>query len=106
MIDHADIKQTILKTKHEDPDFSVIHMRLGDASATNQCLMSSINYEAIDDFQVVYQDDLLMYSSPEEKYFKHLRLALQKLKNSQSFAIRNKYELIEHETEFTGPKVS
>lgn len=45
-------------------------------------LTNSICYGVIDEFFVVYLDDLLIYSISREDHIWHLKLLLQKLKDN------------------------
>ena len=43
-------------------------------------LMNSIMGEYIDDFMLVYLDDILVFSTTEHEYENHLRLVFQQLR--------------------------
>lgn len=45
-----------------------------NAPATFQSLMNSVFYDYMDDFVVVYIDDLLIFIENEEDHFRHLEL--------------------------------
>jgi hypothetical protein len=49
-------------------------------------LMNKVFMEYLDQFVVVFIDDILVYSSNEETHEDHLRLVLQKLRDNQLYA--------------------
>jgi hypothetical protein len=54
----------------------VMYFGLTNALAYFMCLMNKVFMEYVDNFFVVFIDDILVYSRSEEE---HLRLVLQKL---------------------------
>ena len=55
-------------------------------------LMNRVFKEYLDDFVIVFIDDILIYSLSEEEHEKHLRLILQRLREKQMFGKLKKYE--------------
>ena len=53
---------------------------LTNAPATFMCLMNSVLSMYLDNFVLVFLDDILVYSKNEEEHEEHLRLTLQVLK--------------------------
>jgi hypothetical protein len=49
-------------------------------------LMNKVFMEYLDQFVVVFIDDILVYSQSEEAHESHLRLVLQKLRDNQLYA--------------------
>jgi hypothetical protein len=49
-------------------------------------LMNKVFMEYLDQFVVVFIDDILVYSQSEEAHENHLRLVLQKLRDNQLYA--------------------
>ena len=60
----------------------------------------------LDEFVVVFLDDILIYSKSEEEHLKHLRLVLQKLREYHLFAKMSKCAFQLQEVEFLGHVVS
>ena len=56
----------------------------------------------LDQFVVVFIDDILIYSKTEEKYENHLRIVLQALREHQLYAKFSKYEFWLTEVKFLG----
>ena len=50
------------------------------------CLMNSIFNKYLDNFVLVFLDDILIYSNNEEEHEEHLRLTLQFLREHQLYA--------------------
>lgn len=86
-------------------EFLVMPMGLPNAPATFQSLMNSIFYDLLDDFMVMYLDDILVYRDSREENLRHLRTVLQRLKDNSFYVGENKYELMTDETEFLGLRV-
>jgi Zn-dependent M16 (insulinase) family peptidase len=59
---------------------------LTNASAYFMNLMNKLFMEYLDQFVVVFIDDILIYSQNEEKHEDQLRLVLQKLHDNQLYA--------------------
>jgi hypothetical protein len=56
-------------------------------------LMNKVFMEYLDQFMVVFIDDILVYSQSEETLEDHLRLVLQKLRDNQLYVKFSKYDL-------------
>ena len=63
---------------------------LTNAPATFMGLMNDILRPYLDDFVIVFLDDILIYSKDEETHARHLRLVLQKLREHQLYAKESK----------------
>jgi hypothetical protein len=59
---------------------------LTNALAYFMNLMNKVFMEFLDQFVVVFIDDILVYSQNEETHEDHLRLVLQKLRENQVYA--------------------
>jgi hypothetical protein len=65
---------------------------LMNAPAHFMYLMNSVFMPELDQFVVVFIDDILVYSKSSEEYEDHLRIVLQRLREHQLYAKFNKYE--------------
>lgn len=97
-----DVEKTAFKTKYGNFEFLVMPMGLRNAPATFQALMNSIFGDCIEDFIVIYLDDILIFSESREDHLRHLRLVLSRLKEHQLYIGKKKFELMLEETEFLG----
>jgi len=64
--------------------------------------MNRIFHPYLDQFVVVFIDDILVYSKSEEEHVEHLRIVLQVLKEKQLFAKFSKCEFWLREVSFLG----
>jgi hypothetical protein len=65
-------------------------------------LMNKVFMEYLDQFFVVFIDDILVYSQNEEAHEDHLRLVLQKLRDNQLYAKFSKCDFWLKEVAFLG----
>lgn len=49
-------------------------------------LMNKVFHDWLDNFIIVFIDDILVYSKTQEEHKQHLRLALQRLRDQQLYA--------------------
>ena len=80
--------------------------RLTNAPAAFMDLMHWVFQPYLDQFVVVFVDDILIYSQLEEEHEDHLRIVLQALKEHQLYAKFNKCEFWLIEVRFLGHVVS
>ncbi|WVZ51939.1 hypothetical protein U9M48_003036 [Paspalum notatum var. saurae] len=71
-----------------------IKIRLTNALAYFMNLMNLILKEELDQFMVVFTDDILIYSKTYEEHGKHLRVVLEKLRKNQLFGKFSKCEFL------------
>jgi Reverse transcriptase (RNA-dependent DNA polymerase) len=64
--------------------------------------MNNIFYDFIDEFMVVYMDDLLIYSKNEEEHLKHVEKVLKRLKEHRLYVSPKKCVFMSTEMEFLG----
>ena len=65
-------------------------------------LMNDVLADYLDDFVVVFLDDILIYSKTIEDHVVHLWKVLQKLREHQLFAKASKCEIAYESIEFLG----
>lgn len=98
----GDEEKTAFKTRYGHFEFLVMPMGLRNAPATFQALMNAIFRDCIDEFVVIYLDDILVFSDSREEHLNHLRIVLTRLRDNQLYIGNKKYELMQEETEFVG----
>ena len=73
-------EKTAFVTRYGLFEYTVLPLGLCNAPSTFQRLMNSVMGEYIDDFVLVYLDDILVFSSTQHEYDNHLRLVFQQLR--------------------------
>ena len=66
------------------------------------CLMNSIFNKYLDQFVLIFIDDILIYSKMEEEHQQHLRIVLQTLRDHQLYANFDKCEFFKKEIQYLG----
>jgi hypothetical protein len=56
---------------------------LANAPATFQAMVNAIFSDQMDNFLLVYLDDLLVFSETEEEHLQHLTMVLQRLQDNK-----------------------
>jgi hypothetical protein len=74
-----DIEKTTFNTRYEHYEYVVMSFGLTNTPSAFMEDMNGMLHEYLDDFVVVFLDDILTYSHTEEKYERHLSLVLDSL---------------------------
>ena len=61
-------------------EFTVVPFGLSNAPIVFMCLMNGVFKEYLDNFVIVFLDDILNYSETKKEHEKHLRMVLQVLR--------------------------
>ena len=80
--------------------------KLANAPAAFMDLMHKVFQPYLDQFVVVFVDNILIYSQSEEEHEDHLRIVLQALREHQLYSKFSKCELWLTEVKFLGHVVS
>ena len=102
----TDIPKTAFRTRYGHFDFTVMPFGLTNALAAFMDLMHRIFQPYLDQFVVVFVDDILIYSQSEWEHEYHLRIVLQLLRDHQLYAKFSKCEFWLTEVRFLGHVVS
>jgi hypothetical protein len=97
-----DVPKTAFRTRYGSFQFRVLPFGLTNAPATFQALMNSVFAEFLDDFIVVYLDDILIFSKTKEEHERHVRLALDRLREHKLYAKASKCEFMKQVMPFLG----
>ena len=79
---------------------------LTNAPAVFIDLMNRVFHQYLDQFVVVFIDDILVYSANEDDHMQHLRTVLQTLREKQLFAKFKKCDFWLEEISFLGHIIS
>ena len=102
----ADIPKTTFRTRYGHFEFTVMPFGLTNAPAAFMGLMNRVFQPYLDQFVVVFVDDILIYSQSEVEHEDHLRIVLQLLRDHQFYAKFSKCEFWLAEVGFLGHVVS
>ncbi len=77
-----DIPKTAFTTRYGLYEYTVMSFGLTNAPAYFMSMMNKVFMEYLDKFVVVFIDDIMVYSKNKEEHKEHLRLVLEKLRNT------------------------
>jgi hypothetical protein len=102
----GDEEKTACRTRYGSYEFLMMPFGLSNAPATFCTFMNDIFREWLDDFVVVYIDDILIYSSSLEEHAEHLRKVFQRLRENKLYAKLEKCEFAVTEVDFLGHRIT
>jgi hypothetical protein len=105
-IAEGDEEKTACRTRYGSYEFLVMPFGLTNAPATFCTLMNDIFREWINDFIVVYIDDILIYSGSLEEHAEHLWKVFQRLRENKLYAKLEKCEFGVTEVDFLGHRIT
>lgn len=101
-----DEPKTTCDTRYRAYKWLVIPFGLTNAPATFCTLMNRIFHPYLDQFVVVYLDDIVIHSNTLEEHVEHLRKAFQVLRENELFIKQEKCEFSQHKVHFLGHVIS
>ncbi|KAA3485106.1 Retrotransposon protein [Gossypium australe] len=101
-VKESDVPKIAFRTRYGHYEFLIILFGLTNAPVIFMDLMNWIFQLYLDQFVVVFIDDILVYSKTKEDHNKHLRLVLQILREKQLYAKLSKCEFWLGEIVFLG----
>ena len=79
-IEPADVRKTAFRTRYDHFEFVVMPFGLTNAPAAFMKMMNGIFFEWLDEFMIIFIDDILVYSKDRETHEEHLRGSANKAK--------------------------
>ena len=105
-IKDVDVHKTTFRTRYGHYEFLVMPFGLTNATAAFMDLMNRVFRPYVNQFAVVFIDDILVYSKDRENHDTHLRVVLETLRKEQLYAKLSKCEFWLNEVSFLGHIVS
>ena len=105
-IQSEDVPKTAFKTRYGHYEFLVMPFGLTNAPAVFMDLMNRIFQPYLDQFVIVFIDDILIYSGSKEDHEEHLRVVLQILRENQLYAKFSKFQFWLDSVAFLGHVIS
>ena len=98
--------KTAFRTRYGLFEYNVVPFGLCNAPAAFQHLMNDVLREYLDDFVVIYLDDVLIYSKNASEHRRHVRMVLEKLRQAGLYAKPEKCQFSVQEVAFLGYLIS
>ena len=92
MFRSEDISKTAFKTRYGHYEFLVMSFGLTNAPAVFMDLMNRVFRPYLDQFVIVFIDDILIYFKTEREHEKHLQIVLRTLQDNRLYAKFSKCE--------------
>ena len=102
----VDVPKTAFRTRYGHYEFLVMPFGLTNAPTAFMDLMNRVFRPYLDQFVVVFIDDILVYSKDEQEHEQHLKIVLQTLREKKLYAKFSKCDFWLKEVSFLGPIVS
>lgn len=100
-----DVPKTAFRTRYGSFEWLVLPMGLTNAPATFMHLMNQIFRAFLDEFVIVFLDDVLIYSRTLADHRRHVRQVLDVLRQHQLYGKESKCEFFRDHVEFLGHRV-
>ena len=91
-IKESDVRNTAFRTRYGHNEFLVMPFGLTNALAAFMDLMNRVFHLYLDQFVIIFINDILVYSKNVEEHAVHLRIVLQSLRDKQLYAKFSKCE--------------
>ncbi|CAM8986951.1 unnamed protein product [Rhodiola kirilowii] len=105
-IAEGDEPKTTCITRYGSYEYLVMPFGLTNAPATFGTLMNKVFHPYLDQFVVVYLDDIVVYSRSLEEHLHHLREVFRVLRENDMYVKKEKCSFAQPEVLFLGHKIS
>jgi hypothetical protein len=97
-----DVHKTAYRTRYGHYQFRVMPFGLTNAPATFQASINNMFNKYLDEFAIIFVDDILIFSKDPTKHAQHLTVVLETLRKHGYFARLHKCSFAETTVEFLG----
>src|SRR5207248_10278599 len=87
-------------TQYEHFEYQVISFDLINISVIFQVYINHVLHDLVDNFCIVYFDDILVFSKSKKKHYQHLQLIIKHLQHTELYANFKKCEFFKSEVEY------
>jgi hypothetical protein len=101
-IEPGDVPKTAFRTRYGHYEFLVLPFGLTNAPGTFMHLMHQAFRQYLDDFVLVFLDDILIFSKTLEQHEQHVKQVLDVLRKQKLYAKESKCDFFKTEVEFLG----
>ena len=101
-ITEEDVPKTAFRTPYGHYQWRVLSFGLTNAPATFQRLMNDVFRPYLDEFVLVYLDDILIFSKDKDQHSRHLHIVLDLLRRHQLYAQPSKCQFFRDEVTYLG----
>ena len=105
-IKDVDVHKTAFRTRYGHYEFLVMSFGLTNAPTAFMDLMNRVFQPYVNQFVMVFLDDILVYSKDQEDHDTHLQVVLETLKNEHLYAKLSKCEFWLRKVSFLGHIIS
>ncbi|PHJ15516.1 retrotransposon ty3-gypsy subclass [Cystoisospora suis] len=105
-VSETDQSKTAFRTRYGTFQFTVMPFSLAGAPSTFQRLMQNIFLEELDDFEMVYLDEVLVYSPTRRLHLHHLEKDFSKMRKKQLNVKLAKCEFCQQRVQYIGFVIS
>ena len=88
-VEDVDVPKTAFTTRYDHYEFLVMPFMLTNAPATFMDLMNRVFRPYVDQFVVVFIDDILVYSKDAQEHEQHMRIVMETLREKKLYAKLN-----------------
>ena len=100
------MQKTAFRSRYGHYEYVVMPFGVTNAPAIFKDYMNKIFRSYLDQFVIVFIDDILIYSKSREEHVEHLRVVLEILKEDQLYGELSKCEFWLEEVQFLGHVIS
>jgi hypothetical protein len=105
-IKYEDIHKTTFTTRYGHYEFVVVPFGITNSPTTFMCLMNNVLRKFLDMFDLVFIDDILIYSKNREEHDKYLKIVLQVLREHHLYAMLSKCDFFQKQVHYLGHVIS